>query len=181
MKNIMLVVFALVLVSSMALAQSSVVTTISIDAASATLALVNVDGGAQGVIRGVSYTVVEDPYTPAAVISPIKNGETATDVGVDITGDLSSSIVVDFDLPSELLGDGGTTMAITFPSSGPGSGVRIETGGFFNPNVSNTFSLGNLGLCGLRLGYTFTVPANTAIAADHYIGNILVTAYYTGL
>ena len=181
MKKFMLIV-ALFLVASLALAQSTAVTTITINAAATALTLANSDGGVDGVIRGVTYTVVFDAYAGASTVVPNINGEaTNGDVGVDISGDVSSNVVVEMSLPDHLLGTGGTSMPITFPSSGPGGGVRVETGGFFNPNVTNTFNLGSGGTCSLRLGYVFTVPANTNIAGDSYVGQILTTAYYTGL
>ena len=182
MKNIMLVVLALVLVSSMALAQSAAITTITINAAATALGVVNSDGGVDAVLRGVSYTVVYDPYAGASTVIPNNNGELPNgDVGVDISGDVATNVVVEMSLPDHLLGTGGTTMAIAFPATGPGGGVRVETGGFFNPNVNNTFNLGSGGTCNLRLGYVFTVPANINIAGDAYVGQILTNAYYTGL
>jgi len=124
----MLIALALVLVSSMALAQSSAVTTITINAAATALTLAASDGGVDGVLRGVTYTVVFDAYAGASTVAPNNNGEAPNgDVGVDISGDVTSNVVVEMDLPDHLLGTGGTSMAITFPSSGPGSGVRVET------------------------------------------------------
>lgn len=181
MKKFMLVV-ALVLVATFAFAQSSAVTTITINAAATALAVVPSDGGVDGVLRGVTYTVVFDAYAGASTVSPMNNGEAPNgDVGVDISGDVETNVVVEMSLPDHLLGTGGTSMAITFPASGPGSGVRVETGGFFNPNVTNTFNLGGGGTCNLRLGYVFTVPASINIAGDAFIGQILTNAYYTGL
>jgi hypothetical protein len=177
-----ILVLDLVLVASLAIAQSSAVTTITINAAATALAVVNVDGGVDGVLRGVTYTVMFDAYAGASTVFPNNNGELPNgDVGVDISGDVATNVVVEMNLPDHLLGTGGTTMAITFPATGAGSGVRVETGGFFNPNVTNTFNLGGGGTCNLRLGYVFTVPANVNIAGDAYVGQILTTAYYTGL
>lgn len=177
-----MLVVALVLVSSLALAQSSAVSTITINAAAAALTLTPGDGGVDDVLRGVTYTVVYDAFAGASTVAPNWNGEACNgDVGVEISGDIISNVVVEMDLPDHLIGTGGTSMAITFPGSGPGSGVRLETGGFFNPNVTNTFNLGGGGLASLYLGYVFTVPANTNIAGDAYIGQILTNAYYTGL
>jgi hypothetical protein len=182
MKNIMLVVLALVLVSSMAFAQSAAITTITINAAATALGVVNSDGGVDAVLRGVSYTVVYDPYAGASTVMPNNNGELPNgDVGVDISGDVATNVVVEMSLPDHLLGTAGTSMAIAFPATGPGGGVRVETGGFFNPNVNNTFNLGSGGTCNLRLGYMFTVPTNVNIAGDAYVGQILTNAYYTGL
>lgn len=182
MKKFMLIALALVLVSSLSMAQSTAVTTITINGASATLTLANSDGGVDGVLRGQTYTVVFDAFAGASTVAPNINGEaTNGDVGVDISGDLLSNVVVEMDLPDILNGVGGTNMAVTFPSSGPGSGVRVETGAFFNPNVTNTFNLGSGGVSNLRLGYVFTVPAASNIAGEIFTGQILTTAYYTGL
>jgi hypothetical protein len=182
MKKFILVVLALVLVSGVMMAQSSAVTTVTINAAATALTVTNIDGGVDGVLRGVTYTVMFDPYAGGSTVFPNNNGELPNgDVGVDISGDVATNVVVEMNLPDHLLGTGGTTMAIVFPAVGPGSGVRVETGGYFNPNVSNSFNLGSGGTCGLRLGYVFTVPPNVNIAGDAYVGQILTTAYYTGI
>ena len=140
------------------------------------------DGGVDGVLRGVTYTVVYDPYAGVSTVSPNNNGEAPNgDVGVDISGTINSNVTVEISLPDHVLGNGGTSMTITFPSSGPGSGVRVETAGFFNPNITNTFNLGGGGTSNIRLGYTFTVPPTTNIAGDALVGQLLVNVYYTGL
>jgi hypothetical protein len=140
------------------------------------------DGGVDGVLRGVTYTLVFDPFAGTSTVAPNNNGEAPNgDVGVDISGNINSNVTVEMSLPDHVLGNGGTSMSITFPSSGPGSGVRVETAGFFNPNITNTFNLGGGGTCNLRLGYTFTVPPATNIAGDALVGQILVNVYYTGL
>ncbi len=166
---------------SVAYGQSSAVSTITVNTASALLSIINSDGGVDDVIRGHTYTVVYDAYAATSVVSPNNNGETPNgDVGVDITGDPSSNVVVTMDLPDMLLGVAGTSMAITFPGSGPASGVVGETGGFFNPHIQNTFNLG-AGLLTLRLGYVFTVPPEVTIAGEIFMGQILTNTYYTGL
>lgn len=182
MKKFMLVVMTLVLVASVAMAQSSAVVDITINTAAAALALTAVPGGVDGCLRGVTYTVVYDAFGAASTVAPNNNGETINgDVGVDIAGDINANVVVEMDLPDYLLGVSGVAMPITFPASGPGGGVRGENGSFFNPNVTNTFNLGSGALATLRLGYVFTIPANGTIAGDGYVGQALVNAYYTGL
>ena len=178
----MLVVLAFVLLSSMALAQSSAITTITINTAATSLTLAPSDGGIDGVLRGTSYIVIYDAFVGASSVLPNNSGEAPNgDVGVDISGDVSANVVVEMSLPDHLLGTGGTSMSITFPAAGPDGGVRMETGGFFNPNVTNTFRFGAGGTCNLRLGYVFTVPPNVNIAGDAFVGQILTNAYYTGL
>ncbi len=140
------------------------------------------DGGVDAVLRGITYTVVFDPYAGTSTVAPNNSSEAPNgDVGVDITGNINSNVTVEMSLPDHLLGNGGTSMSITFPSSGPGSGVRVETAGFFNPNITNTFNLGGGGTSNLRLGYVFTVPSNTNISGDALVGQILINVYYTGL
>ncbi len=147
-----------------------------------TLTLQAVDGGVNGAYHGKTYTVVFDDYAGVSIISPNNNGELINgDLGIDVSGEINYNVVIEMDLPDTLVGSDGNKMHITFPSSGPGSGVRLETGGFFNPNVTNTFYLGGGGTCGLRLGYVFTVPENVKIEGDSFVGQIHVNAYYTGL
>ncbi|MBI5214890.1 MAG: hypothetical protein HY960_03995 [Ignavibacteriae bacterium] len=167
MKHLILIALTLSIITSASFAQLTV-------AAS--------DGGVDGVLRGITYTLVYDPFAGTSTVSPNNNGEAPNgDVGVDISGNINSNVTVEMSLPDHLLGSGGTSMAITFPSSGPGSGVRVETAGFFNPNITNTFNLGGGGTSNLRLGYTFTVPPNTNISGDAMVGQILINVYYTGL
>ncbi len=138
------------------------------------------DGGVDGTMRDETYTVVFDAFANSSVFYPDTNGGSIKgDVGINILGDDSSNIVVEMELPSHLIGTIGDSMAITFPSSGPGSGVRAETGGFFNPHVANTFNLSIYGTCNLRLGYGFTVPSN-ATEGDTYVRQIFCNAYYAG-
>ncbi|TAK55936.1 MAG: hypothetical protein EPO24_11620 [Bacteroidetes bacterium] len=182
MKKVALAGILILLVATFAAAQSSAVSTITVNAAATPLAAINSDGGVDDVLRATTYTVVYDAYAATSTVSPNGNGETPNgDVGLDITGDANTNIVVEMDLPDVLEGVGGTSMAIEFPTSGPGSGVRAETGGFFNPNVQNTFNFGNGGIISLRLGYVFTVPGEVTIAGEIYVGQILSNAYYTGL
>ncbi len=185
MKQLLFTVFLLAVVamcSSLALAQSSAVSTITVNAGATPLAATNIDGGVDDVLRGVTYTVVYDAYAGASTVAPNSNGEAINgDVGVDITGDPEANVVVEMALPSSIEGISGVSMALDFPSSGPGSGVRGETGGFFNPNVSNTFNFGAGGIVTLRLGYVFTVPADIVIAGEIFTTQILTNAYYTGL
>ncbi|TAK66315.1 MAG: hypothetical protein EPO24_01615, partial [Bacteroidetes bacterium] len=90
-----------------------------------TVTLTPQPGGVDGVLRGVTYTVVFDAFAGASTVAPDNKGEASNgDVGVDISGDISSNVVVAIELPDHLLGTGGTSMAITFPASGPGSGIR---------------------------------------------------------
>ncbi len=185
MKQLLFTVFLLAVVamcSTFAVAQSSAVSTITVNAGATPLAAINVDGGVDDVLRGVTYTVVYDAYAGASTVAPNDNGEAINgDVGVDITGDPATNVVVEMALPSVIDGIAGTSMAISFPASGPGSGVRGETGGFFNPNVSNVFNFGGGGVITLRLGYVFTVPADIVIAGEIFTAQILTNAYYTGL
>ena len=185
MKQILFSVFLLAVMamcSTFAVAQSGAVSTVTVNAGATPLAAVNIDGGVDDVLRGVTYTVVYDAYAVTSTVAPNNNGEAINgDVGVDITGDPATNIVVEMALPSSIEGIAGTSMAITFPASGPGSGVRAETGGFFNPNVSNVFDFGSGGIVSLRLGYVFTVPPDVVIAGEIFVAQILTNAYYTGL
>ncbi len=130
------------------------------------------DGGINGA-HCITYSVVFDAFIPASTVTPNSNGEaTNGDVGVDISGNDNSNIDVSMILPTNLVGTDGKLMPIIFPSSGPGGGVHVETGGFFNPNVTNTFNLGSGGTCNLRLGYTVIVPTNSGEA---FTGQIITT------
>ncbi|MBI3195860.1 MAG: hypothetical protein HYZ34_15535 [Ignavibacteriae bacterium] len=184
MKNLIIIFFLAVVFigfTTVINAQTAAVTSITVNAAATPLAVTNSDGGVDDVLRATAYTVVYDAYAAISVVKPNNNGEvTNGDIGCDITGDPFSNVVVEMDLPDVLDGIGGTTLAITFPANGPGSGVVGETGGFFNPNVSNTFNLG-AGLTTLRLGYSFIVPAEITIAGEIFVGQILTNTYYTGL
>ncbi|TAK58313.1 MAG: hypothetical protein EPO24_08595, partial [Bacteroidetes bacterium] len=168
MRRTIFIIF-LSLVSSIALAQVNAI---------------GADGGADGPLCG-SYTVIYDAFGASSSIMPNSNGESISgDLGVDISGQEDSNVTVEMLLPSVLTG-GGYVAPISFPGSGPGSGVRIETGGFFNPNVTNTFNLGAGGTCNLRLGYTFTIP--TTIGHVVFFGEVTIivndtvtaTAYIT--
>lgn len=182
MRKIMLGFITLLLMSTMAFAQSSAVTLITVEALSIPLLVTPEDGGVLDVIRGVTYQVVYDVYALGSVVYPNFNGEAPLgDVGINISAEPSTNIVVEMQLPDDLLGIAGTSMPIFFPSTGPGGGIRVENGEFFNPHVSNVFNSGTGGATSLRVGYVFTVPPNTAIASDVYTGQIFSNVYYTGM
>ncbi len=142
------------------------------------------DGGIDGALCA-TYTVTFDAFESASAVTPNSSGESTNgDVGVDISGAMNTNIDVVMNLPTQLIGTDGTIMSIMFPGSGPGSGVRVETGGFFNPSMPNTFNLGSGGTCNLRLGYIVIVPTNPGQAFTGQIitvinGSINVTTTIT--
>ncbi|MBI1805763.1 MAG: hypothetical protein HYR76_01775 [Ignavibacteria bacterium] len=161
--------------SSAQLATGSATSQISVTPAGIGLTLSSVDCDVSDVIRGVTYNVIFDPAGGASIIHPADNGEATSDLGVDIVGDPSQNLVVLFELPASLSGSAGA-IPISFGST---SGVRVEDGALFNPNIRNTFNSGTGGTVSLRLGFTFTVPAS-ALSGDSYFGTILTTAAFTG-
>lgn len=135
----------------------------------------NVDCDVTNVLRGVAYTVIFDASSGASVITPSDNDETTTDLGADISSDADQSVLVSFTLPTFLAGTAGV-IPVYF---GGTSGVRLEDGQLFNPNIPNVFQSGSAGLISLRLGFSFTVPV-AALSGDTYTASILTTASYTG-
>lgn len=181
MKSFMFVCAVVLVVglTSMANAQATSTTAVSaltITPAGAGIAVGNVDCDVTDVVRGLHYTVIFDAVGGASVIFPADQGEATTDLGFDITGDPGQNVLVNFTLPTSLTGTAGT-IPVSF---GPSSGVRVEDGALFNPNVSNTFNTGTGAAISLRLGFDFTVPAN-ALSGDTYAGTVLCTASYTGI
>lgn len=154
---------------------AAVTSRITVTPAIGGLSVSSTDCDVTNVLRGVSYTVVYDASSGSSVIEPTDNGETTTDLGADITADPNQSVIVSFSLPAFLAGTAGS-IPVYFGSM---SGVRVEDGQLFNPNVSNVFFSGTGGLISLRLGFSFTVPL-AALSGDTYSGTVLTTASYTG-
>ncbi|MBI1806784.1 MAG: hypothetical protein HYR76_07020 [Ignavibacteria bacterium] len=157
------------------LTSASAVATLTITVAGAGIAVNNVDCDVTDVIRGVCYQVVFDATGGASIIYPSDNGEATTDLGADILGDPGQNVLVSFTMPTALTGTAGV-IPISFGST---SGVRIEDGALFNPNIPNIFNTGTGAAIGLRLGFSFCAPV-TALAGDTYVTTILCTASYTG-
>lgn len=128
-----------------------------------------------GVVRGMCYDVTWDNASGSSIIHPSINGETTTDLGVDITADENRDVLVDFVLPTWCPGS-----CFMIPVSfGYTSGVRVEDGSVFNPNVSNTFSTGGNRTISLRLGFHFCVPVAT-LSGDIFSTGVLCVVSYTG-
>ncbi|MBI3195400.1 MAG: T9SS type A sorting domain-containing protein [Ignavibacteriae bacterium] len=143
------------------------------------LLLIEKDGGVEGTISNVFYSVEYDTSAETRIIYPNINGEIVTgDIGVDIIGDTNSNIIFETDFPTHIIDTNGDSISITFPSQGVASGYWVESNQLFNPNIGNAFSLGGNGTCKLRFGYEFLIPSN-ATKGDTYIGQILCNGYYS--
>lgn len=178
MKNVAIVCCAITLAVCYASAQSTIATaaaSLTITPAGAGITITSVDCDVSDVIRGVTYNVLYDPAGASSIIHPAENGESTTDLGADIGGDPGQTIMVWFNLPATLTGSAGA-LPVSF---GATSGVRVEDGSLFNPNVHTSFKTGTGGTITLRLGFAFTVPVS-ALSGDSYFGTVLTTAAYTG-
>jgi hypothetical protein len=187
MRNILIAVFALVLVASLANAQlassaSSGLYTVEVVG---NLAVAANDGEVTGLSPGYTYTVNPDvngafggiggvPVTPQ-----ITGNEGATPMEFDVTADAGTTVQVTFELPTVLTGQGiGGALKCSF---GPQSLYYAETGQLLNPAVPNvlTSGAGGGGQYTLFLGMTVVIPGNTA--TDIYQGVVSCTASITGL
>ncbi len=129
-------------------------------------------GGVDSVRCG-TYVVRYDPNLGSGNVIPTNNGESlAGNLGVNISGSVGASVSVTASFPNTLIGTCGTIATIAFPSYGPNSGVHIETGGYFNPLISNTFLLNNSGLASLRVGYVFVIPASASFLGETFTGQV---------
>jgi hypothetical protein len=186
MRNILIAVFALVLVATMANAQlasqaASALYTVNVIG---NLAIAANDAAIDGISPGFTYTVNPDANgvfggSGAPITPQITGNETATPMEFDVTADPGTAVQVTFELPTILTGTGiGGAIKCSF---GPQSLYYAETGQLLNPNVPNTLlsGAGGAGQYTLWLGITFVVPANTA--TDLYQGVVSCTASITGL
>jgi len=183
MRNILMVLFALVLVATMGNAQvqtQSASDLYTVEVLGGSLAVeVGAAGEVTGLSPGFTYTLLPDNAGNLAypVIPMINGGESGTPMEFGITTDPGVSVQVTFTLPTILTGQGmGTAISSSFGSQ---SLYCAETGELFNPNVPNTLSSGaGGGTFTLELGITVTIPPSTY--PDIYQGVVVCTGVITG-
>jgi hypothetical protein len=186
MRNILIAVFALVLLASLAHAQlasqaASALYTVEVVG---NLAIAANDGEVDALSPGYTYTVNPDAAgafggSGAPITPQITGNEAATPMEFDVTADAGTAVQVTFELPTVLTGQGvGGALKCSF---GAQSLYLAETGQLLNPAVPNvlTSGAGGAGTYTLFLGITVVVPANTA--TDIYQGVVSCTASITGL
>lgn len=177
MRNLMLVVFALVLVVGMANAQM-------VPASSAQYAVVvsnaltvaPTDGEIDGLVAGYTYTIdpdVNNPYPIAPVISG--NEAISSLVDFEVTATDAMGVEVTFDLPKILVGPNGT-MPCSFATN---SVMCEETGARYNPNAPFPWFVAGAD-AHLDLGITVQVPKDV-LDGDQYNGIVTMTVAPTGL
>jgi hypothetical protein len=179
----MLVVFALVLMSSVSFAQlgnnlgvgtawAEILVTVG---GNLDVALAGGDWSDPPLAAGVTYTV--EPINGFVTPDPIPGNNTAFEpITLTIGGDGFLDVAVTFTLPTYLLGEiAGNRIGISF---GPQSAYWFEASQLINPN--NTFNV-NIGAgdCNIALGATLAVPANAT--ADLYHGQVIALAQVSGL
>jgi len=192
MRNILIAVFAVVLVCSMANAQWTTQGAAAYYYVS-TVGAVTVAASASGEIinlsPGYTYTVNPDPNfdpgDPGMAITPMITGseEVSAIMNFTVASDVGGAIVVTFDLPTQLVGSGegdygfnGGVIPCTFsPTS-----LYVDPGGvLLNPNVPNTLNTTSaVPELNLYLGITVTVPPGTV--PDKYRGVVTCTAAVSG-
>jgi len=202
MRNLLLVVFAVVLVFSMnqvvrAQQNASADALIEVDVIGGLTITANQGITISNLTPGYTYTLNPDPASDVggftggtnAVVPMINGTETgaAADFALATTSGTPENVVVSFTLPAVLVANGvsggsgtGGTLAISFS---PTSAVVIDAatgtnGQIFNPNVPTTIPVGIAG-CDVWLGCTVTVPATSY--PDSYFGIVVCTASITGL
>jgi hypothetical protein len=179
MRNLLLVVFALVLVFAMATngsAQSSIsAANAFVATVQSTLALSGGDGAIGPLSGGFTYTLDAD-INAAQHVTPLVNGsEDGTPLQMVITSDAGTAVEVTYGLPTVLIGASGA-LRCSFASN---SAMCEETASRYNPNAPFVITVGSGNTATLDLGMTVVVPPG-ALAED-YTGMVTCTVALTGL
>jgi hypothetical protein len=180
MRKAMVVIFTLALVFAMSSVSNAQIagnaTQLYVATVANALTIAGVDGAADGLSAGATYTVSPDLTNPGGSINLINTTETATPMEFAITTAVAESFELTFDLPHTLVGTTGQ-IACSFSSS---SLWHTETGGLFNPNVANVFNSGTGVTATFELGITMVVPKD-AVDGEAYTGAVTCTANIVGM
>lgn len=175
MRNVMLVLFALLLVASVSHAQGVYTATGPWIASITNQMLVEVgEGDISGLAPGATYTLnPQDGVDP--VVTPNTGNEDGTAMTIDVTTNPGAAFELTFNLPTQLIGDV-QSVGCFF---GPQSLYRVDNGGLLNPNVPNVISTGIAGEAHFLLGISVVVPKD-ALEGD-YTGDEVSANFASGL
>lgn len=182
MRNVLIAVFAIVLVVAFANAQTTSSTATDVYTIETAGTGVTVSASAPADITdlqgGYTYTVTPlDDGTAILTPADVTGNQDVSPFQWEIDTDPFTNLTVSFVLPTVLVGtlDGAPALHCSF---GPQSLIIEGSGAVYNPNVANTI-FNTTGTLLMDLGITVTIPPGAV--ADAYTGNVTCQASITGL
>lgn len=181
MKNLLLVA-ALVLVSSLALAQNSAVNISTINVADGILVEAANEGEWGPLAPGTQYTMTAD-----GLLTPPNVDESTEQVSVSwlITAGLGANVTVSLILPQYYIGalGGRIPYSVTSESAGWFQAGAADVGAPFTPFDPRVPYSGSVGPDGVAIGVggVVSLPSNLPSDPDDYVGTYILTATSAGL
>jgi hypothetical protein len=181
MKNLLIALLAVVLVTGIARAQSSeaIAITASVGVELVVAAAADLEFGE--VAPGVTYTInTTGLKVPGGPGEGGANEELAPGQW-DIEGQGNANVAVTFLLSDRLIGDGGGAIAVSYTSQSAGWNNAQDPSAtqlLFDPRVGTTLQLSDDGLASVFLGAVISVPLGAP--AGEYVGSAALNASYTG-